>query len=353
MKDGETRRIGWVCSYTPLEIPIAGGLVPVRLEGGESLPRSQDPRIYQLMCPYLRAIFNKAVTNELPSLDAVVFTTGCDALRRLADLWEAFVPTKGIFMLEVPKIQTDEALCFFERGLRNWGKELEAVLNCQINDEDLHRAISDMNKLRKGFQDIATARKANPGLISFEDLNLSIRNVLGAGPNEGLALLEGIRERMKGSPLSSDGDAPKVFLMSTMLDQPKIIRMIEDTGIAIVSEDHCMGGRHFDGLVSESNDPYRALAERYLQKWPCARMKGAEQRFQWIEKEIEDAGVSGVIFLWLKYCDQSGFEIPLIKRYTEKRGLPLLVLENDYTDTGLGQLKVRIEAFAEILKGEF
>ena len=141
--------------------------------------------------------------------------------------------------------------------------------------------------------------------------------------------------------------------MRTMLDQPKIISMIEDTGIVIVSEDYCMGSRHFEGFVLESKDPYRAMAERYLQKWPCARMKGAEQRFQWIEKEIEGNGVSGVIFLWLKYCDQSGFEIPLLKRYTEKRGLPLLILENDYTDTGLGQLKVRIEAFAEILKGEF
>jgi len=353
MKNGDSRNIGWVCSYTPLEIPIAAGLVPVRLEGGESLPKSMDPRIYQLMCPYLRAIFNKAVTKEIPSLEAVVFTNGCDALRRLADLWKAFVQTKGVFFIEVPKIQTDEALWFFEHGLRNWAKELEAALNCRISDDGLHRAIADMNRLRKEFQEIVTIRKAHPESIGFCDLNLSIRKALGVGPKEGLSILEGVREGMSESPLSSDGDAPRVFLMSTMVDQSGIISMIEDAGLVIVSEDYCKGSRHFDGLVSESKDPYMALAERYLRKWPCPRMKGTEQRFRWIEKEIDENDVAGVIFLWLKYCDQSGFEIPFVKRYLENRGLPLLILENDYTDTGLGQLKVRIEAFAEMLKGEF
>jgi benzoyl-CoA reductase/2-hydroxyglutaryl-CoA dehydratase subunit BcrC/BadD/HgdB len=30
----------------------------------------------------------------------------------------------------------------------------------------------------------------------------------------------------------------------------------------------------------------------------------------------------------------------------------MLYIENDYTASGLGQLKVRIEAFAEMLRGE-
>lgn len=349
----DARRIGWVCSYTPLEIPVAAGLMPVKLEGGENLPKAQDPRIYHLMCPYVRAIFNKAVAKEFPSLEAVVFTNGCDALKRLFDLWKAYLPTESVFFLDVPKIQTDEAISYFEYRLRKWAQELECAMNRRINEEGLHEAIAQMNRLRTAYQEIVTIRKTYPPSMSFEDLNGLTRKVLGIWPVEGIGLLEEVREEISQSSSGTKEDNPRVFLMSTMVEQPKIIGMIEEAGLVIISEDNCMGGRHFHGLVSESEDPYRALAERYVRRWPCARMKGTAQRFEYIQKEIDENGVKGVIFLWLKYCDQSGFEIPLLKQYLGERGLPLLFLENDYTEGGLGQLKNRIEAFAEMLKGEF
>ena len=332
---------------------MAAGLRPMKLEGGERLPRAQDPRIYNLMCPYVRAVFNKAAADAFPPLEAVVFTNGCDALRRLLDLWRTYLPTRSVSTLHVPKIQTDEAVSYFAYELRRWARDLEAELSCEIKDEDLHGAIVLMNRLRKAFQEFTAVRKGRPESMSFEEVNRLTARVLGSEPNEGLALLEEGHKVLSQDLSHTKSDDPRVFLMSTMLDQPRIIRMIEEAGLVIISEDSCTGARHFEGLVSESGDPYHALAKRYLRKWPCARMKGTAERLEWIEKEIEDHAPAGLIFLWLKYCDQSGFEIPLLKPFLENKGLPLLVLENDYTERGLGQIRVRIEAFAEMLKDDF
>jgi benzoyl-CoA reductase/2-hydroxyglutaryl-CoA dehydratase subunit BcrC/BadD/HgdB len=35
----------------------------------------------------------------------------------------------------------------------------------------------------------------------------------------------------------------------------------------------------------------------------------------------------------------------------EKRGVPVLTLESDYGTSDLGQLKTRVDAFIELLKG--
>jgi benzoyl-CoA reductase/2-hydroxyglutaryl-CoA dehydratase subunit BcrC/BadD/HgdB len=332
---------------------MAGGLLPVRMEGGEGLPSYQDPRIYQLMCPYLRTIFNRAVREDRFSMEAVVLTNGCDALKRLYDLWKAFIPTRGIFSIEVPKIQTDEAISFYEHELRMWAEEIETSMKCRITEEGLRDSIAKMNELRREFDKIVNMRKENHGLITFEQMNRLSRRILSSGPYEGITILKNFQDEISRAGSRDMRDTTPVFLISTMIDQPRIIQMIEDAGLYIVSDDTCTGIRHFEGIVSESGDPYRALAERYLRKWPCARMKGTDERFRWIDRQMDQREIRGVIFLWLKYCDQSGFEIPLLKRHLEKRGIPLLILENDYTEGPVGQLKVRIEAFAEVLRGEF
>lgn len=352
MEKNEPQRIGWFCSYTPVEIPMAAGLFPVRIEGGEGLPRYQDPRIYQLMCPYLRSIFNRATGGELSPMDAVVFTNGCDALKRLFDLWKAYVPTRGIFSIDVPKIKTDEAVSFFECVLRRWAEEIEVSMNLRITEEGLRNSIATMNDLRVEFQELDRMRKSNPGALRFEEMNRVTRTILSSLPSEGLSLLRRMKDDLSREGSKHREDVPSIFLISTMIDQPRIIRMIEDAGLDIASEDTCTGLRHFEGFVSTSQDPYRALAERYLKRWPCPRMKGTDERFRWIDRKIDENKIKGVIFLWLKYCDQSGFDIPLLKKHLERRGIPLLILENDYTEGPMGQLKVRIEAFAEILKGE-
>jgi benzoyl-CoA reductase/2-hydroxyglutaryl-CoA dehydratase subunit BcrC/BadD/HgdB len=132
-----------------------------------------------------------------------------------------------------------------------------------------------------------------------------------------------------------------------------LLKLIEDAGMEIVADDHCSGLRHFDENVSESGDLYYNLSERYLKRWPCARMQAEPSHIQKFIKEVETSDAAGVVYVGLKYCDQSGYDMPRMQVEMNKRHIPFLYIENDYTKTGLGQLKVRIEAFAEMLLKEF
>jgi benzoyl-CoA reductase/2-hydroxyglutaryl-CoA dehydratase subunit BcrC/BadD/HgdB len=134
------------------------------------------------------------------------------------------------------------------------------------------------------------------------------------------------------------------------LDQPGLVEMIERAGLQVAVEDECLGARHFDRLVFEGGDPFESIAARYLTRWPCARMKGYDRRLSHLESLIDESGVNGIIAVQLKFCDQSGFDLPIIKARMEDRGVPLLIVENDYIQGSMGQLRVRIEAFAEMLE---
>jgi len=62
---GNKDRFGWLCSYTPVEILIAAGLVPTRLNAGDMFLHRPNPNRYQLICPYVRAVFEKAQEDRL------------------------------------------------------------------------------------------------------------------------------------------------------------------------------------------------------------------------------------------------------------------------------------------------
>jgi benzoyl-CoA reductase/2-hydroxyglutaryl-CoA dehydratase subunit BcrC/BadD/HgdB len=128
--------------------------------------------------------------------------------------------------------------------------------------------------------------------------------------------------------------------------------MIEQAGMRVVADDHCSGLRHFDGQVREEGDLFLNLAERYLLRWPCSRMHSDPSHCRRVIDEVVGSGAEGVIFVALKYCDHSGLDVPPIQAQLKEKDIPMLYIENDYTVGGLGQLKVRIEAFAEMLREE-
>ena len=61
--------------------------------------------------------------------------------------------------------------------------------------------------------------------------------------------------------------------------------------------------------------------------------------------------VDGVIDLNLKFCTLYDTEGRLVERRLKEEGIPCLGLETDYTDNDAEQLRTRVEAFLELLRG--
>jgi benzoyl-CoA reductase/2-hydroxyglutaryl-CoA dehydratase subunit BcrC/BadD/HgdB len=344
-------RFGWICSYTPVEIPWAAGYLPVRLFGGETVPRAQDPRIYHLLCPFVRAVFHRYGSGGEAPPEAVAFVRCCDGMVRLHDVWKEYLPGR-VTLLDLPKNATPDAVRYFGEILRGWAGEMSGFAPRPVTTQGLQDAIRVMNDARSLFQEMFRRQKDPSGAVLHQRLHAWVRQWL-AEPKP--AELERIRAEWEsgGEAGGGPGNGPRVLLTSSMLDQSGLVRLLEGAGLRIVAEDECMGARHFDEMVRGEGDPYEALAARYLNKWPCPRMKGHERRLERLEREMEEAGVQGVVAVQLKFCDQSGFDLPILRSHLERKGIPLLTVENDYGEGSLGQLRVRIEAFAEMLQQDW
>ena len=347
----ERRRLGWLCSYTPVEVPLAAGYLPIRIFGAESVPRTQDPRIYHLLCPYVRAVFHRYAADEASRPEAMAFARCCDAMLRLHDVWKAYLGGR-VHLLDLPKISSPEAVGYFAEVLRAWASTLGRDSGQAATEKHLWEAIEQMNSVRDLFQAMARGLREENGRIPYEEFHSWSRRWLAEPTPQ---VLEEVRSEWK-TLIATKGhgpDRPRVLITSSMLDPPGLIRMMEEAGLDVVAEDECMGARHFDGLVKERGDPYLALAERYLLKWPCPRMKGFDRRLERLDAMMGEASVQGVIALQLKFCDQSGFDLPMLRAHLEQKGIPLLIVENDYGEGSLGQLRVRVEAFAEMLQQDW
>jgi len=331
-----------------VEIPLAAGFVPRRISGGEALPRARDPRIYHLLCPFVRAVFHRFASGEEPLPDSVALVRCCDAMVRLYDVWKAYLPGT-LHLLDLPKVSSPEAVRYFAHVLEKWASAIGKEGRKEVTIDGLREAIKWMNRARSTFRAIFAEQAALPDRIPYDAAHGWSRRWLSDPTPE--CLQEVLQERASLADLpSSEADRSRVLVTSSMLDQPSLIRMIQEAGLQVVAEDECMGARHYDTDVSEDGDPYLVIAERYLTRWPCPRMQGHRKRLERLDRLMDQARVDGVLALQLKYCDQSAFDLPLLKERCEAKGIPLLLVENDYGEGGSGQLRVRIEAFAEMLQ---
>ena len=349
---GHQLKFGWLCSYTPVELLTAGGLVPMRLDAGNLRLQKPNPHIYQLICPYIRAVFDAAQEEVFGPLDGVLFMKCCDGMLRLFDLWKAHLPNQKSYVLPLPKIQTPEAEEYFAGAMRRFAREILSDTGTPITEDALHQAIHEANRFRSAVQRLYHLRLKNPLSMPYSGFQLRIREWLSNDPGQNLPSVERDLKVLEEKP-DQGKPGSRVLISSSTLDQVEIIKMIEEAGITIVADDLCSGARHFDGLVSENGDPYLSLAKRYLNRWPCPRMQAEPSHIQRLIQEVERTGADGVVYVGLKYCDQSSYDVPRLQAWFKERHIPFLYLEDDYTASGLGQLKVRIEAFAEILQGEF
>ncbi len=73
-------------------------------------------------------------------------------------------------------------------------------------------------------------------------------------------------------------------------------------------------------------------------------------RYKLLDKLIDQYNVDGVIDMSLTACLTYNIESKSIEKFvTEKKGIPYLSVETDYSQADVGQLNTRITAFLEML----
>ena len=63
-------------------------------------------------------------------------------------------------------------------------------------------------------------------------------------------------------------------------------------------------------------------------------------------------GVDGIVYQVLKGCILYDFELNRIEKAMKELEIPVVRIETDYNQEDIEQLRTRIEAFLEVLKGK-
>ena len=351
LDDDVRPKIGYFCTYTPVEIIRAAGFHPIRIKGEECDNSSSEELLCSNICSYIKTIADKKVTGALAQLEGVVFTNSCDGMRRLYDAWVRIDNgSKFNYILDIPKNNDEASILYFADLIKTLKERLEKFYKLKINIEDINNSISLYNEVRDKVT--VFLQKQWNGYVGYSgyDVYSLLKKGINAVPekfNDYVTSLTALMKKIGDVPESKSG--PKLLIWGSILENEEIIKIIEDAGAQVVLDDLCTGSRFFDKKVEITDNPYRSISERYLKKSPCSRMVNVFERIRNTISLIERNAINGAVYHTLKFCDQTLYDYPLVKQEFTKKNIPLLHINCDNSSKSEGQVKTRIEAFIEQL----
>ncbi len=355
-----TKVVGYYCTYSPIELPLAGGAIIVPLCGSKdgALPAA-DNDLPQNLCPVVRTLYDLAVTDTCPYFhfsDMVIAETTCDGKKKV---YEFLGKIKPYHVMDLPQNQTlPSSQQAWESEVRRLKTGLEDTLGLTITGEALRQAIHLMNEEARVKKELFDLNRVDPPPLSGKELAvIASDSEFTADRAATIDLLKEIivevREKSRNIKNSEKNRAPRILLTGCPVgtDKDKIITLTEECGGRIVAMENCGGYKTVDLRIDESDprDPLALIAEKYL-KVPCSVMSPDDGRMRLLENMIRDFRIDGVIDLTWQACHTYNVESFLVGKLVEKHKLAFLHLETNYSDADSENLRVRIEAFLEMIK---
>jgi len=338
------RAMGYLCSYVPEEMIHAAGFTPVRVRGSAAPLRRADAHLQSFTCALCRSTLDQLLSGELAHLAGTLFAHTCDALQAQADLWRMnadpghFVET----VMQPAHLGTPAARPYLLAELQRFGQRLADFAGLPFDAARLQASIALYDESRALIGSLQARRDRLSGPDFY-----AILDAAQAMPREVFnPLLARLLEELDGTRPQAGG--PALFLAGAVLDEPRLLDLIQELGARVAGDDLCSGSRHFYGQVG-GGDPLAALADYYLARPPCpTKYHPDHDPGAYLVSQVREAGAGGVVFVVEKFCEPHAFDYALALPALEKAVLPYLMLEMEQTPS-LEALRTRLQAFVEML----
>ena len=264
---------------------------------------------------------------------------------------------KPIMVLEVPQSAKGELQRSYWRSeVARCKSEIEQRLGVTITDTGMKQAIRELNEQRILMRELVEQNIAIPAPLSGMDLLkvMWARNFVFNRPEfnqhlrELIADLKAMRSKGEGAFPKT---APRIIVtgVPTGLGADKVIRIIEESGAAVVYIENCSGIKQYLYDVAEEGNPLDSIADKYLAT-PCSCMSPNTARLELLARAAKDYKAAGIVDITWVGCHTYNVESRVLKEYLAAHGnTPLLQIETDYSQGDAGQIKTRIEAFLEMV----
>jgi benzoyl-CoA reductase/2-hydroxyglutaryl-CoA dehydratase subunit BcrC/BadD/HgdB len=355
--------IGAFCLYAPEELAYAANATMVGLCGGAdfSIPDA-EATLPRNMCPLIKSFYGFKVGLTCPYFqccDMLVGETPCDGKKKVYELLNEHTPT---YVIEVPhKPDTPQGRSLWLKELEEFKTQLEKLTGNTITAKKLKASIELINNKRKALKRLAELRKATPAPISGLDAlivtQIGFYDDVKRFTTKVNELCDELEERVKNGVGVTDKNAPRLMVSGCPMAVPnwKLPSIAESAGASIVVEESCVGSRYFMDMVEPKgeslNDLLEALVEKYA-KIPCACFTPNDARIESVNQLAKDFKVDGVVYYTLQFCHSYNVEAVKVGKALKGEDVPMLKIETDYTMEDAEQIRTRLEAFLEMIKGK-
>ena len=348
------RVIAHLLPDVPEEIIHAAGALPLAVLGLDRNVSLADSHIPSFICPFIRNSFEIALQGELDFIDGMVIPYVCDSTRAFSHVWEAKFPDLFNHVLWLPKkCDGDSAKRFLLSEFLRLKEKMEVFSGRKITDSDLYQSIRLFNENRRLLRQLFALRKKGRVPISYADHLTVVKASMMMAKEHHNTLLSRLLKCLKGGGQPDGNEEPvRVFLFGILGEPHAVVSLFDELGMN-VADDHLYDGtRYFLQDVDEAIDPIEGLVNRHLSKDPLSGFHYPRDTWtEYLQKRIKENQIEGLVYFPPKYCEPLEFDYPLITELLLEMDVPILFLETDLQSGSLGQVKTRLEAFAEILRG--
>jgi len=345
--------VGILCEFTPRELILAAGAVPVCLCGGSAdMIAPAEEHLPANLCPLIKSTFGYHATGSNPFLemaDLVVSETTCDGKKKM---YELMADSREMVVLELPQKQdAGDGLEQWYRELGRLRDELGRRFGTEITDAALREAIALMNRERKLRRELAGLMKADRPPLTGRQLIELKSSVSGIG--EDLAQYEETLELLRRRE-GDAGTAGHVRVLMTGVPMAhgaeRVLEIVEDRGGLVVCMENCTGLKPIlEDVDADAADPLRALAEKYYHL-PCSVMTRNERRMDVLRDLAREYRAECIVELVWQACLTYDVESYYVHRLAEASGVPYLRIETDYSPSDSERIAVRVEALFETVR---
>jgi benzoyl-CoA reductase/2-hydroxyglutaryl-CoA dehydratase subunit BcrC/BadD/HgdB len=357
LKDEGKKVAGVFCSYSPVEIILAAGAVSVGIcafsdettaEAEKVLPRN--------LCPLIKSSYEFAITDRCPYMyfaDLVIGETTCDGKKKM---YELLADIKNIHVMQLPQTQYDEnSRELWYKEILLLKKRIEKDFDVVITEENIKAAIkikNDERRLLKEFYELS--KSCPPPITGAEQLKVlygsQFKFDIEVKNKELRETIDKVKRDYDSGVENVSKSTKRILITGCPLAgvTEKVVTAIEESGGVVVAYENCIGVKPAENLIDENAEPYRAIADRYLQIG-CSVMTPDTNRYELLSKLVKEFKVDGVVEMTLQACHTYAIETASIRKLLQKEDVPFISVETDYSSSDTSQLKTRLAAFIEML----
>jgi benzoyl-CoA reductase/2-hydroxyglutaryl-CoA dehydratase subunit BcrC/BadD/HgdB len=358
LKEQGQKVIGVYCAFTPKEIIAAAQAIPVALCAGSQEPIAEaENHLPRNLCPLIKSSYGFALTDRCPYLheaDFIFADATCDGKKKMFELLGRIKP---IHLLNLPQTSRGQnSLNYWLSELYGMKQVMEQVSGNKITTVALDRQIQLYNDCRRAIIEIYDLNKGPSPLLYGREIQAITEEASGFECHLGnrvarmRAAAAKVRNRAGDARFVAELSAkPRILLTGCPSTNNKVMDIIEESGGLVVAMENCGGLKTASFAVRQDKDPMLALAKKYLAT-ACPCMTPNTARLDLIRTIAADFRIQGVVELSWEACHTYHVEAYLVKELvTEELGLPYIQIRTDYSPHDSAQIKLRIEAFIELI----